>query len=50
MTHIDRTFSALSDRMAHLSMPTRAVASSESITSLLSKVNAAKRRYQPGSR
>lgn len=50
MTCIDKAFSALSDRMQHLAAPGRAVASSESISSLLAKVDAAKRRYQPGAR
>lgn len=50
MTRIDKRFSALSDRMQHLSAPSRPVASSQSVASLLDKVNAAKRRYQPGAR
>ncbi|MCI4591001.1 hypothetical protein MOK15_12985 [Sphingobium sp. BYY-5] len=45
---IDRAFSALSHRMHDHSAPGRAAASSESIASLLDKVNAAKLRYQPG--
>jgi hypothetical protein len=50
MTRIDKAFSALSDRMQHLSAPGRGVVSSESIPSLLAKVDAAKRRYQPSAR
>ena len=50
MTRIDKAFSALSDRMQHLSTPGRRVSSAESIASLIDKVDAAKRRYQPGMR
>ncbi|MBZ9647675.1 MULTISPECIES: hypothetical protein [Sphingomonadaceae] len=48
MTRIDKAFSALSDRMQHLSAPGRPATSPESVASLLAKVDAAKRRYQPG--
>lgn len=47
-SRIDRAFSALSHRMNDVSMPGHAASSSESIASLLDKVNAAKLRYQPG--
>ncbi|CAM8653217.1 MULTISPECIES: hypothetical protein [Sphingobium] len=50
MTRIDKAFSALSDQMQHLSAPRPVLAPSESIPSLLAKVDAAKRRYQPGAR
>ncbi|WP_176400250.1 hypothetical protein [Sphingobium sp. Z007] len=48
MTRIDKRFSALSDRMQRLPAPGRPLASPEPVTSLLAKVDAAKRRYQPG--
>ncbi len=50
MTRIDTRFAALSQRMTQMAAPDRAAASSKSIASLIDKVNAAKRRYQPGAR
>ena len=50
MTRIDQRFSELSHRMHDLVVPGRSVAAAPSIASLLDKVNAAKLRYQPGSR
>ncbi|MEC3912500.1 hypothetical protein U5A82_19070 [Sphingobium sp. CR2-8] len=50
MPDMHKAFSALSDRMTHVSAPGARAASSESVASLLAKVNAAKRRYQPGAR
>ncbi|WP_196221718.1 hypothetical protein [Sphingobium sp. CAP-1] len=50
MTRIDKSFSAVSNRMSDLAAPGRAAGSRESIASLLDKVNAAKLRYQTGAR
>ncbi len=48
MDRIDHIFCTLSQRMSNLSHPGRAMPAPESLTSLIDKVNAAKRRYQPG--
>jgi hypothetical protein len=46
MTRLDRNFAALAHRMSGLSAPMQAGRSSESIASLIDKVNAAKQRYR----
>ncbi len=48
MDSIELAFAALSHRMSSLSLPDRAPRAPESIASLLSRVNAAKRAYEPG--
>ncbi|MFZ2996453.1 hypothetical protein [Sphingobium sp.] len=50
MDRIDHAFYALSQRMDAISMPGRTISSPEPLVSLIDKVNAAKRMYQPGMR
>lgn len=48
MDRIDHIFCALSQRMSNLSHPGHVMPAPEPLSSLIDKVNAAKRRYQPG--
>ncbi|WP_156022553.1 hypothetical protein [Sphingobium indicum] len=48
MDRIDHIFCALSQRMSNLSHPGHVMPAPETLSSLIDKVNAAKRRYQPG--
>lgn len=50
MDRIDHRFAALSQRMTSLSAPERASPAPMSIASLIDRVNAAKRLYEPGLR
>ncbi|WP_420143927.1 hypothetical protein [Sphingobium sp.] len=50
MTRIDKAFSELSARINDMAVPGRSNGASPSIASLIGKVDAAKLRYQPGSR
>jgi hypothetical protein len=50
MDPIDRNFAALSLRMSRLAAPERAAAAPQSLASLIDRVNAAKRHYEPGLR
>jgi hypothetical protein len=50
MDRIDHAFYALSQRMDSIAMPSRTIKSPEPLTSLIDKVNAAKRMYEPGLR
>lgn len=47
---ISGAFAALSEQMTRLSVPERTVTSSEPIAAMIARVDAAKRRYQPGLR
>ena len=48
MDRIEQAFATLSQRMNRLAVPDRAVSTPESLTSLIAKVDAAKRLYEPG--
>lgn len=50
MDRIDHIFCALSQRMSNLPYPGHAIPTPEPLSSLIDKVNAAKRHYQPGVR
>ncbi|MDE0945600.1 MAG: hypothetical protein OSA39_01965 [Sphingobium sp.] len=50
MDSIETTFTALSRRMAHLSVPTPITTAQPPLSSLIDRVNAAKQQYQPGMR
>lgn len=50
MERIDRNFAALSQRMSRLAMPETANSAPQSLASLIDRVNAAKRHYEPGVR
>lgn len=50
MARIDQIFAALGERMNHLAPPVRTPVAPEPIAHLLARVDAAKRRYQPGVR
>ena len=50
MERIDRNFAALSQRMSRLQMPEAANPAPQSLASLIDRVNAAKRGYEPGFR
>jgi hypothetical protein len=50
MDRIEHAFCTLSQRMSSLSHPGRAAPAPEPLSSLIDKVNAAKRLYQPGVR
>ena len=50
MDPIDRNFAALSLRMSRLAVPERATTAPPSLASLIDRVNAAKRQYEPGLR
>lgn len=50
MDRIDHAFYALSQRMDAISVPSRTISAQEPLASLIDKVNAAKRLYQPGMR
>lgn len=50
MDRIDHAVAALGQRINTLSMPERALSAPVPLTSLIDKVNAAKRLYQPGMR
>lgn len=47
MESIDRNFAALSLRMSRLPMPESAPSVPQSLASLIDRVNAAKRHYEP---
>ncbi|HKY80978.1 MAG TPA: hypothetical protein VJM09_05840 [Sphingobium sp.] len=48
MDRVDHVFAALSRRMGTLSVPERPMPAREPIASLIDRVNAAKRLYEPG--
>ena len=50
MDPIDRNFAALSLRMSSLTAPERSAAAPQSLASLIDRINAAKRNYEPGLR
>lgn len=50
MDRFDHHFTALSQRMSSLSIPERAAPAPQSLASLIDRVNAAKRHYEPGLR
>ncbi|WP_162854515.1 hypothetical protein [Sphingobium estronivorans] len=50
MDRFDHAFTALGQRINGLSMPQRAASTPVPLTSLIDRVNAAKRLYQPGVR
>jgi hypothetical protein len=50
LDRIEHAFAALSHRMSSLSTPERPAAAPASIASLIDRVNAAKRLYEPGLR
>ncbi|WP_313806363.1 hypothetical protein [Sphingobium sp.] len=50
MDRFDNAFAALGQRINTLSMPARAASTPVPLTSLIDKVNAAKRLYRPGVR
>ncbi|MCK0532302.1 hypothetical protein [Sphingobium agri] len=50
MERIDRNFAALSQRMSRLAMPEAVTPAPQSLASLIDRVNAAKRHYEPGLR
>ena len=50
MERIDRNFAALSQRMSRLAMPEAAIPAPQSLSSLIDRVNAAKRHYEPAVR
>lgn len=50
MDRIEHVFAALSERMSTLPTPERTALAPESLTSLIAKVNAAKRLYESGAR
>jgi hypothetical protein len=50
MDRLDHAFAALGQRINKLSMPERATSAPVPLSSLIDRVNAAKRLYQPGMR
>lgn len=50
MDRLDHAFTALGQRINSLSMPERATSAPVPLSSLIDRVNAAKKLYQPGMR